>query len=60
MQIVAVIFTILHPLALVSSALSVKLHGRRDEGALRLPDDDEEDAPRARGPREVDAEALWG
>jgi len=62
--IVVVIFTILHPLALVVSWLWLRLRGGREEkeGQIRLPEEEEEEAvaPRPRGPREVDAEALWG
>ena len=54
-------FTVVHPLALVASALWFKLHHRNKEGAIRLPEEDvEEEGSRTRGPREVDAEALWG
>ena len=61
-QITVVIFTIAHPLALVSSMLWLKLRGRKQDGAIRLPEDEEEEGAggRPRGPREVDAEALWG
>ena len=64
-----VVFTAVHPLALVASALWVKLRGQaRGEGAIRLPADENghgaapggQGQGQARGPREVDAEALWG
>ncbi|KAJ3484650.1 hypothetical protein NLI96_g5492 [Meripilus lineatus] len=61
--ITVVIFTILHPLALVASSLYFRLRGRSRQGAIALPPDDEH-GPRENGterpPREVDAEALWG
>lgn len=57
-------FTIVHPLALVASALWVRLRGNRRRGPIALPPDEEDGAnPRrsqTRGAREVDAEALWG
>ncbi len=61
-QVTAVAFTIIHPLALVASALWMKLRGtRRGEGAIHLPEDEEEGVQgRQNGPREVDADALWG
>ncbi len=60
-----VVFTVLHPVGLVASWLWLKLRGGGDEeeGQIQLPPDQEEEAgvgPRQRGPREVDAEALWG
>ncbi|EKM57084.1 uncharacterized protein PHACADRAFT_254636 [Phanerochaete carnosa HHB-10118-sp] len=58
--ITVVIFTIVHPLALVASALWMKLRSRHKEGAIRLPEDEAEERGGQRGPREVDAEALWG
>ncbi|KAJ3557045.1 hypothetical protein NM688_g1685 [Phlebia brevispora] len=63
--ITVVIFTAILPLALVASMLWVKFRGGR-EGAIFLPEDvnGDEDARQQnghpRGPREVDAEALWG
>ncbi|CAL1709836.1 unnamed protein product [Somion occarium] len=62
--ITAVIFTVVHPLALVASFLWVKLRGGERRGPIALPPDEEDDHSgnprRERGPREVDAEALWG
>ncbi|GJE93391.1 hypothetical protein PsYK624_095500 [Phanerochaete sordida] len=59
--ITTVVFTIVLPLALVASALWVKMRGGRREGAIRLPEEEAEERGGAqRGPREVDAEALWG
>ena len=62
-QITVVIFTLIHPLALVASSLYFRLRGRSRQGAIALPPDDEH-GPRENGtqrpPREVDAEALWG
>lgn len=62
LQITVVIFTVALPLALVASVLWKKLRGRQNEGEIRLPDDREEESglPVSRGPREVDAEVLWG
>ncbi|KAI0342541.1 hypothetical protein BDW22DRAFT_1395582 [Trametopsis cervina] len=58
--VVVIAFTVLHPLALVSSWLWLKLRGRHaKEGQIQLPPDQQEEEG-ARGPREVDAEALWG
>ncbi|TCD64299.1 hypothetical protein EIP91_004277 [Steccherinum ochraceum] len=60
--ITVVIFTVLHPLALIASMLWVRLRGQR-EGAIALPPDEANAVngqPAQRGPREVDAEALWG
>ncbi|KAI0074620.1 hypothetical protein K474DRAFT_1685695 [Panus rudis PR-1116 ss-1] len=72
-QITVVVFTIVHPLGLVVSALWLKLRGGRREGAIALPADEEENGdsrqPNANGQgqgqrrfgaREVDAEAIWG
>ncbi|THH30482.1 hypothetical protein EUX98_g3694 [Antrodiella citrinella] len=57
--ITVVIFTIVHPLALVTSALLLRFHKR--EGAIALPPDENANHTEVhRGPREVDAEALWG
>ncbi|PCH36895.1 hypothetical protein WOLCODRAFT_109337 [Wolfiporia cocos MD-104 SS10] len=59
------LFTIAHPLALVASALFMRLRGHR-YGAIMLPPDELEDnearaaQAHADGPREIDAEALWG
>ncbi|KAK7678063.1 hypothetical protein QCA50_019004 [Cerrena zonata] len=62
--ITVMIFTFVHPLALVVSALWVRLRGTRRRGPIALPPDEEEGVtPRQgqlRGAREVDAEALWG
>jgi len=70
--VTVVLFTILHPLALVASALWIRLRGSGREGAIALPPDHEDAAGRGgqhahgngeaetRPPREVDAEALWG
>lgn len=59
--ITVVIFTIVHPLALVVSFLWLKLRRKPKEGAIRLPEEArEEEGSLPRGPREVDAEALWG
>ncbi|KAI0943138.1 hypothetical protein AcV7_002369 [Taiwanofungus camphoratus] len=60
----AVLFTIVHPLALVASMLWVHLRGRRG-GAITLPPDEDGDVSgrtqdQGRGPREVDVDALWG
>ncbi|KAH9921764.1 uncharacterized protein B0H18DRAFT_1116224 [Fomitopsis serialis] len=61
-----VLFTIAHPLGLVVSWLWIRLRGRR-EGRIALPPDQDsqpqgngQDQGRPGGPREVDAEALWG
>ncbi|KAH8097101.1 hypothetical protein BXZ70DRAFT_311542 [Cristinia sonorae] len=56
--ITVVIFTIVHPLALVASALYSRLHKR--EGHIALPPDEDHPGHAERAPREVDAEALWG
>ncbi|KIP07381.1 hypothetical protein PHLGIDRAFT_105717 [Phlebiopsis gigantea 11061_1 CR5-6] len=60
--ITVVIFTIVLPLALVASALWLKLRRKAREGPIRLPEDGPEGGAQSheRGPREVDAEALWG
>jgi hypothetical protein len=59
--ITVVIFTIVHPLALVASALWFRLRGGEKEGAIALPpDEQDENGQPSRAPREVDAEALWG
>jgi len=66
--IVAIAFTIIHPVALIFAATWKKLR-REDEGQIRLPPDDnvgnDSHPPRqrqvaTRPPREVDTEALWG
>lgn len=55
------IFTVLHPAALVASTLWGLLRSRqRRTGPIALPPD-EEGAPNGERPaREVDAEAIWG
>ncbi|KAI8986708.1 hypothetical protein BD414DRAFT_486831 [Trametes punicea] len=63
--LVVVMFTILHPTALVASTLWVWLRGRRRRtGPIALPPDDEDHptgGPAGERPaREVDTEALWG
>ncbi|KAI0795783.1 hypothetical protein C8Q75DRAFT_712066 [Abortiporus biennis] len=65
--ITTVVFTIALPLALVASALWIRLRGGRREGVIALPPDEDDTHPHAngqsqpqRGPREVDAEAIWG
>lgn len=57
--ITVVIFTIVHPLALVVSALYLKLWGRKAHGPIHLPSDEERQNGE-RAPREVDTDALWG
>ena len=67
--IVAIAFTIIHPVALIFAASWKKL--RKDEGQIRLPPDDNvgngghphrqgQGQGTTRPPREVDTEALWG
>ncbi|KAG2093305.1 uncharacterized protein F5147DRAFT_720984 [Suillus discolor] len=58
--ITVIVFTVLHPLALIGTLLYRRLTKR--EGRIALPTDEEHDtgAPNGRGPREIDAEALWG
>lgn len=60
MQITVVLFTVLHPLALLGTILYRRLIKR--EGRIALPTDEGHDTGSSgrRGPREVDAEALWG
>ncbi|KAL6309418.1 hypothetical protein BKA93DRAFT_760037 [Sparassis latifolia] len=58
--ITVVLFTIIHPLALVASALWVRLRGRHPNGAIALPPDEEQSPREERPPREVDTDALWG
>ncbi|KAG1741257.1 hypothetical protein EDB19DRAFT_1704993 [Suillus lakei] len=58
--ITVILFTVLHPLALFGTLLYRRLTKR--EGRIALPTDEEHDtgSSNRRGPREVDAEALWG
>ncbi|KAG1837346.1 hypothetical protein C8R48DRAFT_743561 [Suillus tomentosus] len=58
--ITVILFTVLHPLALIGTLLYRRLTKR--EGRIALPTDEDHDtgAPNGRGPREIDAEALWG
>ncbi|KAG2132099.1 hypothetical protein DEU56DRAFT_813089 [Suillus clintonianus] len=58
--ITVILFTVLHPLALFGTLLYRRITGL--EGRIALPTDEEHDtgAPNGRGPREVDAEGLWG
>ncbi|KAI0089407.1 hypothetical protein BDY19DRAFT_102072 [Irpex rosettiformis] len=63
--VAVVVFTVLHPIGLIASWLLLKLRRGRneEEGRIHLPTDHEDEAgpdPGQRGPREVDAEALWG
>lgn len=56
--ITVILFTVLHPLALIGTLLYRRL--TKQEGRIALPLDEEHNAiPERRGPREVD-EALWG
>lgn len=69
--IIAIAFTVIHPIALIFAATWKKLR-KEDEGRIRLPPND--DAERGdnphrqrqpathgtRPPREVDTDALWG
>ncbi|KAG2134873.1 uncharacterized protein EDB93DRAFT_1171653 [Suillus bovinus] len=57
--ITVILFTVLHPLALLGTLLYRRLTNR--EGRIALPIHEEHDtgAPNGRGPREVDT-ALWG
>ncbi|OBZ73489.1 hypothetical protein A0H81_06154 [Grifola frondosa] len=61
-----VLFTIMHPLALVVSVLWTRLRGRQRTGAIALPPDDGghaeghgQEREGEHAPREVDVEALW-
>ncbi|KAG0698943.1 hypothetical protein DFH29DRAFT_983708 [Suillus ampliporus] len=58
--ITVVLFTVLHPLALVGTFIYRRLINR--EGRIALPADEEHDTASSgrRGPREVDTEVLWG
>ncbi|KAF9645230.1 hypothetical protein BDM02DRAFT_3120522 [Thelephora ganbajun] len=65
---IAVVFTAIHPIALIFAATWKKLR-RKDEGRIRLPPDDnaangshtdQREQDGIRPPREVDTEALWG
>ncbi|KAF8838163.1 hypothetical protein BDN67DRAFT_971970 [Paxillus ammoniavirescens] len=60
--ITVVLFTVLHPIALLSALIYDQLSHRRQGGIALPPDDADRDAmqPERRGPREVDAEAVWG
>lgn len=53
-----VLFTVLHPLVLLSTILYDMFFKRR-HGAIALPDDDQPVSHGRRGPREVDTE-TWG
>lgn len=62
-QITVILFTVLHPLALLSALIYDQFSNR--QGRIALPSDDADQDPiqsegRGRGPREVDAEAVWG
>lgn len=57
--ITVILFTVLHPLALFGTLLYRQL--TKQERRIALPTDEEHDtgSSNRRGPREVDAEALW-
>ncbi|KAF9224660.1 hypothetical protein BS17DRAFT_780256 [Gyrodon lividus] len=61
--ITVVLFTVLHPIALLSALIYDRLCHR--PGSIALPPDDtghdatHPERPERRGPREVDAEAVW-
>ncbi|KAI0827150.1 hypothetical protein BC628DRAFT_1535865 [Trametes gibbosa] len=61
---VAIVFTVLHPTALIASTIWTWLRGRRQTGPIALPPDNEGGPggpPHDERPaREVDTEALWG
>ncbi|KIJ59759.1 hypothetical protein HYDPIDRAFT_118103 [Hydnomerulius pinastri MD-312] len=59
--ITVILFTVLHPIALLSALIYDQCSNRT--GRITLPPDDGdrgEMQPERRGPREVDAEAVWG
>lgn len=61
-QVVVVLFTVLHPLALVSTIMHDIFFKQRQRGAIALPADDDYHQPVSQGrqgPREVDTE-TWG
>ncbi|KAJ7623449.1 hypothetical protein FB45DRAFT_991878 [Roridomyces roridus] len=68
--ITVIIFTILHPLALLASYIHAYFYSKRtvEEGAVALPGDDhpglDQSRPsteaQVRGPREVDPQNVWG
>ncbi|KIK96998.1 hypothetical protein PAXRUDRAFT_137213 [Paxillus rubicundulus Ve08.2h10] len=63
--ITVVLFTVLHPIALLSALIYDQLSHHRQGGIVLPPDDADHDAMQPerserRGPREVDAEAVWG
>ncbi len=64
-QLTVIVFTVLHPTALVASIIWGWFRGRtRRTGPIALPPDEEtapNGAPHGERPaREVDAEAIWG
>ena len=61
LQLTVMIFTVLHPAAVVASTLWGLLRSRqRRTGPIALPPDEEGAPNRERPAREVDAEAIWG
>jgi hypothetical protein len=59
--ITEILFTVLHPLALLASCLWFWLHERRREGRIALGGEEGERGDHeGRGPREVDTDGVWG
>jgi len=55
-----ILFTVLHPLALVASILWTWLRKRRQEGRIVLRGEEGERDNEGDGPREVDVDGVWG
>jgi len=58
--ITEILFTVLHPLALLASSLWLWMY-KRQEGRIALRGEEgERGDPEGRGPREVDTDGVWG
>jgi len=59
-QITEILFTVLHPLALLASSLWLWMY-KKQEGRIALRGEEgERGDPEGRGPREVDTDGVWG
>jgi hypothetical protein len=60
-QITEILYTVLHPLALIASLLWTWFRKRNREGRIALRDEEGEgNEANGHGPREVDVDGVWG
>ena len=60
-QVTEILFTVLHPLVLITSLVWTWFHKRKREGRIALHGEEgEENHVDGGGPREVDVDGVWG